>query len=192
MKTKLSENERKVLKYLVTDARTPCTEIAKDLGITSQAVGKIKEKLEKQGIIRGYTAEVDYKKLGVEVFVIALFRFKSGVWSNMEEADMLKRIRGPHLVGTYRITEGDYTHMIIYGFRSMREVEHYFHQLQKERGHVSELKKFYVLTADSVLKDSPRDLVTKVIDEMGEEKLASPEYVKPMPGMNATESGFFT
>ncbi len=190
MKPKLSENEKLVLKYLIREGRMPCTEIAKKLGITSQAVGKIQDKLEKQGMIRGYHAEIDYTKLSIDVFAVAFFRFKSGVWDKMADEDIKRRMRGPHLIRVYRIMEGDYTHMVIYGFRSIKEVEHYFQFLQKERGHISELKKLYVLTAGSVIKDSPDDLLIKVIDELGSDVLARPEVIKPIPDL--TESGFFS
>jgi len=189
---KFSKNEREVLKHLIRDGRAQCTDIAKRLGVSSQAVGKIKDKLERQGVIKGYHAEIDSKKLGIEVFAIALFRFKSGVWNKLEEEDIRRRMRGAHLVRVYRITEGDYTHMVIYGFRSMREVENYFQILQKERSHISELKKLYVMTADSVIKDSPEDLLIKIIDELGTDVLARPEVIRPMPLKDVSQTGFFT
>jgi len=179
MKVVLSENDKKVLKLLIQDGRTSSTQIAQRVGLTSQAVGKIKEKLEKAGIIRGYTANIDYGKLGIEVFTIALFRFKSGAWSRLEEADIRERVKGPHLIRFYRVNDGDVTHLVVYGFRSLKEVDNYFHVLQMERGHISELKKLYVLSADSVMKDSPSELFCKVLDELGVERLARPEKPKP-------------
>ena len=192
MEKKLSDNEKEILKYLITDARMQCTGIAKKLGITSQAVGKIKDKLEREGFIKGYHAEVDYKKLGIEVFAIAFFRFKSGVWSRLEDEDIRNRMRGPHLISVYRLTEGEFTHMVIYGFRSIREVEHYFQILQKEREHISELKKLYVVSIESVIKNSPTDLVVKAIEEMGREILARPESFRSIPKRDVTQTGFFT
>jgi Lrp/AsnC family leucine-responsive transcriptional regulator len=191
-KIRFTENEKAVLKYLIGDGRMQCTEMAKRLGITSQAVGKIKGKLENEGVITGYTAKVDYKKLGIEVFAIGMFRFKSGVWDKLEDEDIRRRMHGPHLIRVYRLMEGDYTHMIIYGFRSIKEVEHYFQILQKERSQISELKKLYVLSADSVIKDSGADLLTKVINEIGSEELARPEVIKAVPRSDVTQTGFFS
>jgi len=191
-KPKLTLNEREVLKFLVQNGRGRCTKIAQKLGITSQAVGKIIEKLEKDGFIKGYSVELDYKKLGIEVFAIALFRFKSGVWSRLEEEDIRNRIRGPHLIRAYRLTHGEFTHMIIYGFRSIREVENYFQVLQKEREHISELKKLYVVSAESMIKDSPDDLFLKAISEWGNETLARPENLKHVTKRGSAEAGFFS
>jgi len=181
MKLKLSENEKRVLKSLIRDGRVSCTKIAKDLGITPQAVGKIQDKLESMGLIKGYTAIVDFDRLGIEVFAIAYFRFKSGSWSRLEREDIMQRVNGPHLINVYLLTEGEATHIIVYGFRNLKELDNYFHILQTERGHISELKKLHILSADSILKDSPNELLIKVIDELGVEKIARPEPPKPMP-----------
>ena len=177
----MSDNEKKVLKLLVQDGRMSCSDIARKLGITSQAVGKIQDKLEREGVIKGYSTIVDYDSLGVGVFAVALFRFKSGSWSRLEKEDIKDRVRGPHLIRVYRFNEGDITHMVHYGFRSLREMDNYFHILQTERGHISELKKLHIMSVDSVMKDSPMELFLKVIDEMGSEKLARPLSPKPLP-----------
>lgn len=191
MGVKLKENEKRVLSYLIQDGRMQCTDIAKKLDISSQAVGKIKERLEKRGLITGYTAKVDYRKLGIDVFAIAFFRFKPHLQSKMAEEDLRKRIHGPHLLRVYRVNEDEYTHMVIYGFRNIRDLEGYFHTLQKEREHVSDLQKVYVLSGDGLLKDSDEDLLLKVIDELGKDILAKPVTFKPVPVTDPIHSGFF-
>ncbi len=179
MKQKLSLNERKVLKHLINNSRINRTEIARDVGITSQAVGKIEKKLEKTGVIKGYTAVVDNDKLGIEVFAIALFKFKSGSWTRLEKEDIKSRVNGPHLINVYRFKEGDITHMVVYGFRNLREVDNYFHNLQTERGHISELIKVYTISSDSVLKQSINELLLKVLKEYDDDTMAKPEPPQP-------------
>lgn len=181
MKPKLSNNEKKVLEFLIHDGRVSSTEMAKNLGITSQAVGRIKNKLEMLGVIRGYSTTIDYQKLGIDVFAIALFRFKSGTWTRLEKEDIKERVEGPHLIRVYRVSEGDITHIVVYGFRSLKELDNYFHVLQTDRNHISELKKLYVLSAESMLKDSPNELFLRAIEEWGNERLARPEPQKPLP-----------
>ena len=175
MKRKLSSNELDVIRLLVGDGRMSASEVGRSLGISSQGAGKIIQRLEKDGIIRGYSVDVDYGALGITVFGVALFRFKSGAWSKLEKEDIRKRVKGPHLVRFYRFSEGDVTHMVVYGFRSLKELDNYFHVLQTERHHISELMKLYVLSSDSVLKDSPNELLLKVVREYGSERLARPE-----------------
>ena len=171
----LTRNERRVLKFLVSDGRVPDADIARDLSITSQAVGKIRKKLEGDRIITGYRATVDYEKLGIKVFAVVLFRYIPEVWRQIKsEEDIRERVKGPHLINFYRIPEGDVTHIVTYGFRSLDELDNYFHVLQTERGHISEIRKLYVFSAKSLVKEDPRELVLKVIDEMGQEKMARP------------------
>jgi DNA-binding Lrp family transcriptional regulator len=181
MKLKLSANEKAVINLLLENGRIHCTDMAKRIGVTPQAVGKIQDKLEKSGVIRGYATIVDYEKLGIEVFAVAFFRFKSGSWTRLEDEYIRIRVKGPHMIRFYRFSEGDITHMVVYGFRSLKELDNYFHILQTERGHISELKKLYVLSPDSILKDSPNELIGKVLNEEGSEVLARPEAPKPLP-----------
>ena len=171
---KLTKNDKRVLKLLIKNGRIPDADIARSLNITPQAVGKIRRKLESNGIIKGYSTIVDYEKLGIHVLAIALFKFTQESRRMLREEDIDERIKGPHIIDFYRVPEGDVTHIVTYGFRSLEELDHYFHILQTERGHISEIKKLYILSAKSLRKNSPRELLLKVIDEMGREKLARP------------------
>ncbi len=64
---KLTKNEKKTLKLLLENGRASDTDIADQLRITKQAVGKIRHKLEESSIIKRYSAELDFTKLGVGV-----------------------------------------------------------------------------------------------------------------------------
>ena len=171
---KLTRNDRRVLKFLIENGRIPDADIARGLNITPQAVGKIRRKLESNGIIKGYSTIVDYKKLGINVLAIALFKFRPESRKTLRERDIDERVKGPHIIDFYRVPEGDVTHIVTYGFRSLEELDHYFHILQTERGHISEIKKLYILSAKSMRKNSDKELIIRVIDEMGHEKLARP------------------
>ena len=175
MKPKLSENERWAIKYLIEDGRLSNTSLGERLNISSQAAGKLRKKLEAKGIIKGYSPIIDYEMMGVEVFAIAFFKFKSENWERLEADDIKKRIKGPHLIRFYRFLQGDTTHMVLYGFRNLKEMDNYFHILQTERGHVSELLKVMVLSPSSILKDSADDLFVKLIDMLDSDELARPE-----------------
>ncbi len=171
---KLTKNDKRVLKFLIENSRTPDADIARSLNITPQAVGKIRRKLESNGIIKSYSTIVDYEKLGINVLAIALFKFTQESRKTLREEDIDERVKGPHIIDFYRVPEGDVTHIVIYGFRSLEELDHYFHILQTERGHISEIKKLYILSAKSLRKSSDKELIIKIIDEIGKEKLARP------------------
>ncbi len=61
---RLTQNEKKVLKLLVKNAKLSDTTISNKLNISSQAVGKMRRKLEEE-VIKGYTVELDFEKLGI-------------------------------------------------------------------------------------------------------------------------------
>ena len=170
----LTRNERRVLEFLLENGRANDTELAEKLNITSQAIGKIRKKLETSGVIKGYSTIIDYEKIGVKVFAVALFKFIPEVWKTMKDKDVTERIHGSNIINFYRIPEGDVTHIVMYGFRSLDELDHYFHVLQTERGHISEIRKLYIFSAKSLKKDSANDLCTKVLKEWGYEQLPRP------------------
>ncbi len=171
---KLIDNEKRVLKFLIESGRVSDRKISRKLDITSQAVGKIRRKLKSNGIIKGYSTIVDYEKLGINVLAIALFKFTPESRKTLKEEDIDERVEGPHIIDFYRVPEGDVTHIVTYGFRSLEELDHYFHILQTERGHISEIKKLYILSAKSLRKNSDKELIIKIIDEMEREKWARP------------------
>ena len=61
----LTRNDQEVLKTIIQSAKLPDTEIAKKMGLSPQAVFKIRHKLEDKGIIKGYQPILDLKKLGI-------------------------------------------------------------------------------------------------------------------------------
>ena len=66
----LDEKDLKILEMLTKNARIPYCEIAKAIGISDVAVMKRIRKLEQSGIIKGYTAIIDPKKLGYNLVSI--------------------------------------------------------------------------------------------------------------------------
>ncbi|MGE8064973.1 Lrp/AsnC family transcriptional regulator [Pseudomonas sp. NPDC089569] len=63
------EIDLSLLKVLVSDARLSQRQIAGNLGISAPTVSERMSRLEKAGVIRGYTAEVDWAALGYPLTV---------------------------------------------------------------------------------------------------------------------------
>lgn len=55
----IDEIDRSILKLLRQDARLPVSEIARAIGLSAAPVSRRIERLEKTGVIRGYTALID-------------------------------------------------------------------------------------------------------------------------------------
>jgi Lrp/AsnC family leucine-responsive transcriptional regulator len=59
--------DRKLVKLLLTDARTSFKSLAGEVGLTSPACAERVRRLRELGVIKGYTAEVDWNKLGLPI-----------------------------------------------------------------------------------------------------------------------------
>lgn len=62
--------DRKILQYLITNARMPFLEIARECGISGAAIHQRVKKLDEMGVILGSRLEVDPKTLGFDVCAI--------------------------------------------------------------------------------------------------------------------------
>mgnify|MGYP000111886410 CR=1 FL=1 len=67
MRTRIDQKDLIIIRMLMENARIPLSEIASKLNISDVAVRKRVSKLEKMGVLSGYTAKVDPKALGYEV-----------------------------------------------------------------------------------------------------------------------------
>ena len=66
-KTTLDAIDRKILKYLIKNARMPFLEIARECGISGAAIHQRIRKLDEAGVILGSRLIVDPKVIGFDV-----------------------------------------------------------------------------------------------------------------------------
>ena len=66
-KVTLDAIDRKILKYLIKNARMPFLEIARECGISGAAIHQRIRKLHDQGVILGSRQIVDPKTMGIDV-----------------------------------------------------------------------------------------------------------------------------
>ncbi|RLG88702.1 MAG: AsnC family transcriptional regulator [Thermoprotei archaeon] len=70
----LDEKDRKILRILVTNARTPFSRIARELGLSEASIYVRIRRLEKIGVLRGYTASIDLAKLGYTIRALIMLK----------------------------------------------------------------------------------------------------------------------
>jgi len=66
----LDETDVKILKAITFDARLSSRQIAKQCGVSIGTVLSRLKRMERDGIIRGYSALLDHEKLGYELTVV--------------------------------------------------------------------------------------------------------------------------
>jgi Lrp/AsnC family leucine-responsive transcriptional regulator len=63
----MDDIDRKILNTLIKNARTSYSDIAKSVNLKSPSVIERIKKLEIEGIILNYTANIDYQKIGYDI-----------------------------------------------------------------------------------------------------------------------------
>ena len=118
-----------IIKMLRENARTPFLQMARALGVSETAVRKRVKKLEEEGVIRRYTIEADYRKLGFEVQAFI------GVDVKPEHLiDLIEELRGMEEIVSLYSSSGDHMLIAECWFKSTRELKEFVKKLSSTRG----------------------------------------------------------
>ncbi len=100
-KVSIDSVDRKILLFLIKNARMPFLEIARECGISGAAIHQRVKKLEEMGVICGSRLHVEPKTLGYDVCAFIGIRI-SDPSRNYETVDLLNNI--PEIVECHFIT----------------------------------------------------------------------------------------
>ncbi len=163
----LTKNEKKVLKLLVDNAKLSDTAIANKLNISSQAIGRIRKKLEEE-IIKRYTLDLDYKKLGINLILLGKMHITNEGGEYIKDVEK-ELIEVPHNIGIYRLLEGENCYMFLSAYKS---IDH-LNELIKSKHKTCKVSPFIKIDEmnnicyDNVLKNTQGPLFHKFIDDLG-------------------------
>jgi len=96
----------KIVMELMRNGRIKKTELAKMLKVTETAVRKRIEKLEKNKVILGYRAVVDFKKLGIFSSLTGIDVEPEHIWKVVERLKEMENVNSVYL------TSGDHILMV--------------------------------------------------------------------------------
>lgn len=82
----IDDVDRKILSELLRDCRRSYRSLARRAGVSVGTVLSRIRRLEKSGVIRGYSAMLDHEKLGYQLTVVAEITVLKGKLLEMEEA----------------------------------------------------------------------------------------------------------
>ena len=165
---KLTKNEQSVLKKIIDHAKIPDLEIAKEMGLSQQAIFKIRHKLEKVGIIKGYMPIIDFKKIGIESFVVLGVRFTKLVWEKYSDDQISEKIQKiPQVIISYRIPDSRISHLIIMGFKNIEQKDAYLMKLQTRYAKEIEIVHVYPFSVDRIIKTNNVGLLNVILDDKG-------------------------
>lgn len=113
----MDDTDVKILKALTMDARLSSRQIAKQCDISiGTALSRVK-RMEKEGIIRGYTTLLDQEKLGYELTVVSEITVSKGRLLEVEN----EIARLPNVCGVYDVT-GLIDAIIVAKFKNREEL----------------------------------------------------------------------
>lgn len=102
MTDKIDENDLKIIEILSKDARISLREIKKKVDLSPSSIRNRMERLVNLGVIKRYTLDVDYRKLGYDIQVLTLITSKPSesdtlcqTLSKYEEISEVHRTSGP-------------------------------------------------------------------------------------------------
>ncbi|MCL6578632.1 MAG: Lrp/AsnC family transcriptional regulator [Candidatus Bathyarchaeota archaeon] len=120
----LDETDIKILKALTSDARLSSRQIANQCDVSIGTVLSRMKRMEKEGIIKGYSALLDHEKLGYELTVVSEITVSKGRLLEVEN----EIARLPNVCCVYDVT-GLIDAVIIAKFKSREELSKFTKRL---------------------------------------------------------------
>jgi DNA-binding Lrp family transcriptional regulator len=162
---KLTKNEKTVLKKIIEQAKIPDSEIAKKMGLSQQAIFKIRHKLEQAGIITGYAPIINFKKIGIELLVVLGIKFNQHIWEKYSEEQISEKIRGiPQVIISYRIPDSGISHLLVLGFRNTEQKDRFIMKLQTKYSKDIDIVHVYPFSVDRIIKSNDISMLNSIID----------------------------
>ncbi len=162
----LSENEQEVLKKLLLNARSSDSVIAKELGISSVAIAKIRKKLEVKGYVLGYSAKLDFKKIGLNYF--ALFYVKlTPLGYNLMNKLNFEKIKNlcQRAVLFLKIHDAKNDFLAIVGFKSREETYDYVEKIKALADKYYSISDMMIFPVEDIIKLDCCDVLASIIDQ---------------------------
>ncbi|MBI1935976.1 Lrp/AsnC family transcriptional regulator [Candidatus Woesearchaeota archaeon] len=122
---KTEETNKKILNILVDNSRLSLRQIAKKADVSVATVMHHVKRLEEEKVIKGYTAKLDYEKLGFDVEVLIEIRISKGKLFEVEK----KIATHPNVFAIYDVT-GTFDAVILARFPTRRLMDNFLKKIQ--------------------------------------------------------------
>lgn len=128
----LDAADRRLLLALSRDGRRPGSDLARQLGLSRQAVAERLRDLERRGLVRGYRADVDPRALGLTVRAHIRLALDSKAGSKAEK-EVVKRLAANPMVRSVDRVSGEDCFVVQLACRRIEDVTVVLADLQKTR-----------------------------------------------------------
>ena len=163
---KFSKNEKDMIKLILSNGKITDVEIAEKLKISAQAVGRIRGKLEDNGVIEGYSCNLNFEKMGINMFCLCLIKLKNKFYKNKKNHEALEFLKNiPAAVSSCMPSTSEISVISIYGFRDAKEMEKYCYLIKSRMYEYFEFIGIYPFTPGNLIKNSPNQLINLILDD---------------------------
>ena len=114
----LDDIDKKIIKVLEDDARTSLRKISELVDVSLGTVSNRVKRMEKNGIIRGYSVILDPDKIGWELNVVIGLRIQKGRLIEIQE----RIAKDSRVHGVYDVT-GDFDSMVIAKAKNRKDLD---------------------------------------------------------------------
>lgn len=121
----MDELDVKLLNLLLVNSRLSSRDLAKETGVSIVTVLKRVKALEAGGVIKSYSADFDYEKIGYDVSIMVKLRIAKGRLFDVEK----KIAVDSHVFAVYDIT-GDFDAVVLAKFKSRKSMDSFLKKIQ--------------------------------------------------------------
>ncbi len=121
----IDDKDREIINVLLEDSRLSYRQIAKRVNISVATIMHRVKRLQTDGIIKSYTALINYDRLGYDFPVIIDVRIAKGKLFMVEN----KIAHNPNIIAVYDNT-GDFDATIIAKFKNRKSMDHFLKKIQ--------------------------------------------------------------
>ena len=122
---KLDDTDKKILNVIVGNSRLSLRQISKKVGVSVATVMNHINNLEKDKIIKKYTTQIDYEKIGYDIEVLIEIRISKGRLLDVEK----KIAVHPNVFAVYDVT-GQFDAIILARFQTRRQMDNFLKKIQ--------------------------------------------------------------
>lgn len=114
----LDENDKKIIKVLQDDARTSLRKISELVKVSLGTVSNRVKRMERNGVIKGYSVILDPDQIGWELNVVIGLRIQKGRLIEIQE----RIAKDSRVHGVYDVT-GDFDSMVIARAKNRKDLD---------------------------------------------------------------------
>ncbi|EWG08047.1 MAG: asnC family transcriptional regulator [Candidatus Aramenus sulfurataquae] len=146
-KVDLDAIDRRLLIELLRDARTSLRRLSEEMNVSPATLHNRLTRLVQEGLIKGFTALVDYTKLGYSLSAVIMAKVDGKHLVEFEK----EIANTDNVVAVYDVV-GEYDVVIIAKFRSVEDLDGFLKQLLKN----PKVERTYTSIVLNVVKEDPR------------------------------------